>query len=90
MTDDKTYRVIGRSLVFHNAENVITSLVRSRTREAMGVVGHTPIIGPGDQFLYGSGCTLNTKNGSMSGRFHVIEDKKRSKEFRRGEGTAMW
>ncbi|CAD7964914.1 unnamed protein product [Amoebophrya sp. A120] len=81
LSKNKTYRVIARSLVFQNESGNITGSVRAKTKESMGIVGHTPVIAPGDQFLYGSGTTLNTKKGSMSGTFHIIEDKKRTKDF---------
>ncbi|CAD7960778.1 unnamed protein product [Amoebophrya sp. A25] len=81
VSTDTTYRVIGRSLVFQNAEGSVTGVVRAKTKEAQGVVGHTPVIAPGEQFLYGSGTTLNTKTGTMVGTFHVIEDGLRSEEF---------
>lgn len=34
-----------------------------------GVVGETPIIGPGDSYQYSSGAVLSTEVGSMSGLY---------------------
>ena len=34
-------------------------------------VGHLPVLQPGHVFEYMSGCELFTKNGTMSGSFHM-------------------
>jgi len=81
ITTDKTFRIIGRSFVFANKDGKITTAIRHNTKECMGIVGFTPVIRPGDQFLYGSGTTFNTDRGSIVGSFHVIEDKVRSPDF---------
>ena len=39
-----------------------------------GVVGETPRIAPGESYDYVSGCPLNTPTGSMSGRYHMIDE----------------
>jgi uncharacterized protein affecting Mg2+/Co2+ transport len=36
-----------------------------------GVVGHLPVIRPGEMFEYTSGCDLATPTGTMSGCFHM-------------------
>jgi len=38
-----------------------------------GVVGHLPVLRPGDCFEYMSGCDLKTLTGTMSGTFHMAE-----------------
>ncbi|MGE5648917.1 Co2+/Mg2+ efflux protein ApaG [Noviherbaspirillum sp. UKPF54] len=44
----------------------------------LGVVGHQPLLQPGEQFEYTSGTALNTPHGSMSGNyFCVAEDGER-------------
>jgi ApaG protein len=44
-----------------------------RTEEVRGpgVVGQTPLIGPGESFTYTSGCPLKTPSGIMSGTYEV-------------------
>ncbi len=36
-----------------------------------GVVGETPILAPGEQFEYTSGCPLNTPSGIMGGSYQM-------------------
>ena len=36
-----------------------------------GVVGQTPLIGPGESFTYTSGCPLKTPSGIMMGSYQV-------------------
>lgn len=36
-----------------------------------GVVGHLPVLNPGDVFEYVSGCELSTTTGSMKGAFYM-------------------
>lgn len=44
----------------------------------LGVVGHQPLLQPGEQFEYTSGTALATPQGSMSGSyFFVAEDGER-------------
>jgi ApaG protein len=41
----------------------------------LGVVGHQPLLKPGEQFEYTSGTQLETTTGSMTGEyFFVAED----------------
>jgi ApaG protein len=39
-----------------------------------GVVGEQPIIQPGQQYEYTSGCLLKTPHGSMHGTYQMIRD----------------
>lgn len=39
-----------------------------------GVVGETPLIGPGDSFDYVSGCPLDTPTGEMSGSYQLVSE----------------
>jgi ApaG protein len=50
---------------------------RGQVREVRGpgVVGETPVIGPGQSFEYTSGCPLDTPSGFMTGTYSM-----RSKE----------
>jgi ApaG protein len=44
----------------------------------LGVVGHQPLLEPGQSFQYTSGCRLRTPSGTMHGSyFCVAEDGKR-------------
>jgi ApaG protein len=43
--------------------------------KGLGVVGHQPLIKPGESFQYTSGCRLRTPSGTMHGSyFFVAED----------------
>lgn len=43
-----------------------------------GVVGEQPVIGPGDRYVYTSGCPLPTPSGSMSGTYQMHDETGRS------------
>lgn len=46
--------------------------------KGLGVVGHQPLLKPGESFEYTSGCRLRTPTGSMHGSyFCVAEDGER-------------
>jgi ApaG protein len=46
--------------------------------KGLGVVGHQPLLQPGESFQYGSGCRLRTVTGAMRGSyFCVAEDGER-------------
>ena len=46
--------------------------------KGLGVVGHQPLLKPGEAFQYTSGCRLRTPSGSMQGSyFCVAEDGER-------------
>lgn len=46
--------------------------------KGLGVVGHQPLIKPGESFQYTSGCRLRTASGTMHGSyFCVAEDGER-------------
>ena len=50
-----------------------------REVEGEGVVGLQPIIGPGDNHEYVSGCNLKTDMGSMKGSYEmkrIVDDRK--------------
>ncbi len=38
-----------------------------------GVVGKTPVIGPGESFEYTSGCPLRTASGIMVGSYQMVD-----------------
>lgn len=39
-----------------------------------GVVGRQPVLRPGENFEYTSGCPLTTPFGSMHGTYHLVTD----------------
>jgi ApaG protein len=43
-----------------------------------GVVGEQPLLGPGEQFEYTSGCVLATQCGSMHGTYQMFTEDGRS------------
>ena len=46
--------------------------------KGLGVVGHQPLLKPGEAFQYTSGCRLRTPSGTMHGSFFcVAEDGER-------------
>lgn len=50
-----------------------------------GVVGHLPVIRPGEIFEYTSGCDLTTPTGSMSGCFHMASVHPNTKSAQVGD-----
>ena len=40
----------------------------------LGVVGHQPLLKPGEQFEYTSGTSLTTPQGSMSGSYFCVAE----------------
>lgn len=78
---NKTYRIVGRGFTFKNQRGEVVQTVEPNSREGMGVVGFTPVLLPGEQFLYGSGAKFETPSGSIEGFYQVIEDRIRSEAF---------
>jgi ApaG protein len=62
-------QLISRHWVITDASNHVQKV------DGLGVVGHQPLLQPGEQFEYTSGTQLATPTGSMVGRyFFVAED----------------
>ncbi|MBA2965687.1 MULTISPECIES: Co2+/Mg2+ efflux protein ApaG [Ramlibacter] len=40
--------------------------------QGLGVVGHQPLLQPGQSFQYASGCRLRTPGGSMQGSYFFV------------------
>ena len=40
----------------------------------LGVVGHQPLLQPGEQFEYTSGASLTTPHGSMTGEYFCVAE----------------
>jgi ApaG protein len=65
-------QVISRHWVITDAENHIEQV------RGLGVVGHQPLLQPGEEFEYTSGTSLPTPHGTMFGEyFCVAEDGER-------------
>ena len=54
----------------------IISDARGHTEEVkgLGVVGHQPLLKPGESFQYTSGCRLRTASGSMHGSYFCVAE----------------
>ena len=64
----ETTQLISRHWVITNGEGKVDEV------KGPGVVGHQPVLKPGEAFEYTSGCPLNTPVGTMHGVFHMITD----------------
>jgi ApaG protein len=40
----------------------------------LGVIGHQPLLKPGEAFEYTSGCRLRTPTGTMEGRYFFVKE----------------
>lgn len=62
-------QLISRHWVITDANNKVQEV------KGLGVVGHQPLLQPGEQFEYSSGTQFETNYGSMTGEyFFVAED----------------
>jgi ApaG protein len=51
---------------------ILDSLNFTETVDGEGVVGQTPIIIPGDKYIYSSGCMLHSTIGAMHGFYTMV------------------
>ena len=71
-TGEVAAQLVSRHWVITNAVGEIEEV------KGLGVVGHQPLLKPGESFQYSSGCRLRTETGSMHGSyFFVAEDGER-------------
>ena len=74
--------VFAYTVTIHNTGNVAAQLVSrhwiitdadGETQEVrgLGVVGHQPVLSPGERFEYTSGCHLSTAVGTMKGSYQM-------------------
>ncbi len=79
---ERTYQLLGRTWnIVEESEQSSESKIGSNEEidneqvtvnaPTTGVVGHLPVIRPGEMFEYTSGCDLSTPTGTMSGCFHM-------------------
>lgn len=61
-------QLISRHWVITDATNHIEEV------RGLGVVGQQPLLQPGEQFEYTSGCTLKTPHGSMVGEYFCVAE----------------
>ena len=61
-------QVISRLWTITDANNHIENV------RGLGVVGHQPLLQPGEQFEYTSGATLTTPQGSMTGEYFCVAE----------------
>ena len=65
-------QLISRHWIISNAAGEVEEV------KGLGVVGHQPLLKPGEAFQYTSGCRLRTASGTMQGSyFCVAEDGER-------------
>lgn len=71
-TGEVPAQLISRHWTISNASGEIEEV------KGLGVVGHQPLLKPGEAFQYTSGCRLRTPSGTMQGSyFCVAEDGER-------------
>ncbi len=61
-------QLISRHWVITDANNQVQEV------RGLGVVGHQPLLRPGEQFEYTSGTTLTTPQGSMRGEYFCVAE----------------
>ena len=65
---DETAQLTTRHWIITNADGEVQEV------RGDGVVGHTPLLQPGEAFEYTSFCPLNSEFGTMHGSFQMIRD----------------
>ena len=61
-------QLISRHWVITDANNQVQEV------KGLGVVGHQPLLKPGEQFEYTSGTSLATPQGSMRGEYFCVAE----------------
>lgn len=61
-------QLISRHWVITDANNHVEEV------RGLGVVGHQPLLQPGEQFEYTSGTSMGTLQGSMSGEYFCVAE----------------
>lgn len=62
----ETVQLISRHWVITNGEGKVDEV------RGPGVVGYQPVLKPGEEFQYTSGCPLNTPVGTMHGEYNMV------------------
>ncbi len=63
---ERTVQLLSRHWVITNGEGHVEEV------RGPGVVGYQPVLQPGEQFQYTSGCPLGTPVGTMHGEFNMV------------------
>lgn len=61
-------QLISRHWLITDAEGAVQEV------RGLGVVGHQPLLSPGQHFEYTSGCALTTPVGTMKGSYQMVAD----------------
>ena len=61
-------QLISRHWLITDANNVVQEV------RGLGVVGHQPLLAPGESFEYTSGCMIATPVGTMRGTYHLTAE----------------
>ena len=67
-TGQVTAQLISRHWIIVDANN------HTQEVRGLGVVGHQPLLKPGEQFEYTSGTSLSTPQGSMTGSYFCVAE----------------
>jgi ApaG protein len=62
----ETVQLISRHWIITDATDQVNEV------KGEGVVGHQPVLAPGESFKYSSWCPLETPFGSMRGRYQMV------------------
>ena len=63
---EQTVQLVSRHWVITNGEGRVEEV------RGPGVVGYQPVLKPGEEFEYTSGCPLTTPVGTMHGEFNMV------------------
>ena len=63
---DETLQLLSRHWVIRNGAGKVEEV------RGPGVVGEQPVLEPGDEYEYTSGCPLDTPMGSMEGSYQMV------------------
>jgi ApaG protein len=61
-------QLISRHWIIRDAESHVQEV------RGLGVVGHQPLLKPGERFEYTSGCVLTTPVGTMRGSYQMVAE----------------
>ena len=67
-TGNISAQLISRHWIIRDAEGHVQEV------RGLGVVGHQPLLKPGERFEYTSGCVLTTPVGTMRGRYQMTAE----------------
>lgn len=78
-----TVQLLGRHWIFTDDKGGVTEVPRN----SPGVVGHAPVLEPGQAFEYTSGTQLGTPRGSMQGSFQMAANLQHHPQHQSGGGA---